>query len=107
MLADGEDLLRGWSVTCFSNEEGAAFEFAEAVPFRSEDRLRERGATVLTAAAFEFRVVAWERLVTGQNPAFARALPTRWSSCCSSERALRPRRAAMRASPAPNAGNPR
>ena len=74
VLADGEDLLRGRSVTCFSNEEGAAVELAEAVPFRSEDRLREPGAIVLTAAAFQLRVVVWERLVAGQNPAFARGV---------------------------------
>ncbi len=72
VLADGEHLLRGRSVTCFSNEEEAAVELTDVVPFLLEDRLRERGATVMTADAFQPQVVAWERLVTGQNPASAR-----------------------------------
>ena len=71
-LPDGEHLLRGRTVTCFSNEEEASVELDTVVPFLLEDRLRERGATVLTAAPFEPQVVVWERLVTGQNPASAR-----------------------------------
>jgi putative intracellular protease/amidase len=72
LLPDGEHLLRGRSVTCFSNEEEVAVGLADVVPFLLEDRMRERGATVMTADAFESQVVVWERLVTGQNPASAR-----------------------------------
>jgi putative intracellular protease/amidase len=72
VLPDGRPLLRGRTVTCFSNEEERAVSLDPVVPFLLEDRLRERGATVLTAAPFEPQVVAWERLVTGQNPASAR-----------------------------------
>ncbi len=72
VLPDGEHLLRGRSVTCFSNEEESAVGLADVVPFLLEDRMRERGATVMTAAVFEPQVVVWERLVTGQNPASAR-----------------------------------
>jgi putative intracellular protease/amidase len=72
VLPDGQPLLEGRTVTCFSNEEERAVSLDRVVPFLLEDRLRERGATVLTAAPFEPQVVAWERLVTGQNPASAR-----------------------------------
>lgn len=72
MLADGEHLLRGRSVTCFSNEEETTVGLSDVVPFLLEDRLRERGATVMTADVFKPQVVVWERLVTGQNPASAR-----------------------------------
>ena len=71
-LPDGEHLLRGRTVTCFSNEEETSVALENVVPFLLEDRLRERGATVLTAEPFEPQVVVWERLVTGQNPASAR-----------------------------------
>lgn len=74
VLPDGEHLIRGRSVTCFSNEEEAAVSLTDVVPFLLEDRLRERGATVLTAPDFEPQVVTWERLVTGQNPASARGV---------------------------------
>jgi putative intracellular protease/amidase len=71
-MPDGTPLLRGCTVTCFSNQEEKAVALDKVVPFLLEDRMRDRGATVLTAAPFEPQVVAWERLVTGQNPASAR-----------------------------------
>jgi putative intracellular protease/amidase len=63
-----ESLVAGKTVTCFTNEEETAVALADVVP---EDRLRERGATIIPAAPFQPQVVTSERLVTGQNPASA------------------------------------
>jgi putative intracellular protease/amidase len=46
----------------------------DVVPFLLEDRLRERGATVIPATAFQPQVVTSARIVTGQNPASAKGV---------------------------------
>jgi len=66
-----EFLVAGKTVTCFTNEEETAVALADVVPFLLEDRLRERGATIIPAAPFRPQVVTSGRLVTGQNPASA------------------------------------
>jgi len=66
-----EFLVSGKTVTCFTNEEETAVALADVVPFLLEDRLRERGATIIPAAPFQPQVVTSKRLVTGQNPASA------------------------------------
>ncbi len=66
-----EFLVAGKTVTCFTNEEETAVALADVVPFLLEDRLKERGATIIPAAPFQPQVVTSERLVTGQNPASA------------------------------------
>jgi len=68
----GDDfLVRGRTVTCFTNQEETAVALADVVPFLLEDQLRQRGAVVIPAAPFQSQVVTSERLVTGQNPASA------------------------------------
>lgn len=69
-----EYLLAGKVVAGFTNEEEAAVELTEVVPFLLEDKLTERGATVEKAANFEPKTVVSERLVTGQNPASAKGV---------------------------------
>ncbi len=66
-----EFLVAGKTVTCFTNEEETAVALTDVVPFLLEDRLRERGATIIPAAPFRPQVVTSGRLVTGQNPASA------------------------------------
>ena len=64
-------LVNGKTVACFTNEEEAAVALDDVVPFLLEDRLRERGATIIPATAFQPQVVTSARIVTGQNPASA------------------------------------
>ncbi|OKH28948.1 type 1 glutamine amidotransferase domain-containing protein [Chroogloeocystis siderophila] len=70
-LANGEYLIKGKTVSGFTNEEEAAVELTEAVPFLLESALKERGAEFTKAPKFEAHVVKSDRLVTGQNPASA------------------------------------
>ena len=72
--ADGEPLVAGRTVACFTNEEERAMELDDAVPFLLETQLRERGATIEKADNFEEQVVVDGRLVTGQNPASAKGV---------------------------------
>lgn len=73
-LADGDYLVAGRELTSFTNEEEAAVELEEVVPFLLESRLRERGANFTKADPFQEHVVTDDRLVTGQNPASARGV---------------------------------
>ncbi len=70
-LSSTRHLVDGRQVTGFTNEEEAAVELEDVVPFLLEDKLIERGAKFSKADKFEAHVVASERLVTGQNPASA------------------------------------
>lgn len=69
----GAPLVSGRRVTGFTNAEEDAVELSEAMPFLLETRLRELGAQFVGAGNFEENVVVDGRLVTGQNPASARA----------------------------------
>ncbi len=66
----GDKLLAGKAVTGFSNEEEAAVELTNVVPFLLEDALRAAGARYSKAdKPFDAHVVVSDRVVTGQNPA--------------------------------------
>lgn len=72
-LSSGEPMIRGRQVTGFSWPEEEAAQRADAVPFRLEDELAERGAIYSNAAnLFEPYVVVDGSLITGQNPGSAR-----------------------------------
>lgn len=70
-LFNGDYLIKGKTVSGFTNEEEAAVELTEVVPFLLESKLTERGAEFTKAPNFEPHVVKSDRLVTGQNPASA------------------------------------
>jgi putative intracellular protease/amidase len=70
-LPNGDYLVAGKTVNSFTNEEEAAVELTEVVPFLLESKLIERGATFSKADKFQAHVVTSDRLVTGQNPASA------------------------------------
>ena len=68
---DGSYLVEGKTLVSFTNEEERAVGLDGEMPFLLEDKLKECGATFISAAPFQPQVVTCERLVTGQNPASA------------------------------------
>jgi putative intracellular protease/amidase len=66
---DGTPLVKGKSVTGFSNSEEAAVQLTDVVPFLLEDDLRATGANYTRADDWSPHVVADGNLITGQNPA--------------------------------------
>jgi len=68
---DGEPLVKDKRVAGFTNEEEAAVQLTDAVPFLLETALRELGAEFVKAANFQNKVAVSGRLVTGQDPASA------------------------------------
>ncbi|KAI8051612.1 class I glutamine amidotransferase-like protein [Syncephalis plumigaleata] len=69
-LSNGDYLVSGHQVTCFSNAEEDSMELSNVVPFMLEDLLREHGASYSKAAEQwgEHVVGQGTRLITGQNP---------------------------------------
>ena len=74
MLSDGRYLVDGKDVSAFTHEEERAVGLHSIVPFLLADVLQARGARHLAAPNFQPHVVVSERLVTGQNPASAKAV---------------------------------
>jgi putative intracellular protease/amidase len=68
-LADGSALVKGKSLTGFSNSEEAAVELTDVVPFLLEDLLQEKGANYSSADDWHPYTVTDGNLITGQNPA--------------------------------------
>ena len=68
---NGVPLVMGKKVAAFTNEEEAAVQLTDAMPFLLETKLRELGADFIEADNFQNKVAVSERLVTGQNPASA------------------------------------
>ncbi len=73
-LSNGDWLVAGREVACFTDDEERANEKADDMPFLLESRLQERGAMLRKAANFEPSIAISGRLVTGQNPASAKAV---------------------------------
>jgi putative intracellular protease/amidase len=65
---DGEPLVKGKSVTGFSNSEEAALGLTEVVPFLVEDMLKQNGGNYTKGGDWQPFVVVDGKLVTGQNP---------------------------------------
>ena len=65
---DGEPLIRGKSVTGFSNSEEAAVGLTKTVPFLVEDMLKENGGNYSNGENWQPYVRIDGNLVTGQNP---------------------------------------
>ena len=66
---DGAPLVKGKSVTGFTNTEEAAVGLTDVVPFLVEDMLAERGGDYSKTADWGVHVVQDGLLITGQNPA--------------------------------------
>lgn len=66
---DGVSLVKGKSVTGFSNTEEAAVQLSAVVPFLLEDELKEKGANYSKGDDWQPYAVTDGHLITGQNPA--------------------------------------
>jgi putative intracellular protease/amidase len=66
---DGSPLVRGKSVTGFTNSEEAAVKLTDVVPFLVEDMLKQNGGEFSRGADWQAYAVTDGHLITGQNPA--------------------------------------
>ncbi|MGI4821622.1 MAG: type 1 glutamine amidotransferase domain-containing protein [Janthinobacterium lividum] len=66
---NGDLLVKGKSVTSFTNTEEEAVQLTNVVPFLVEDMLKESGGTYSKVADWQPYVVTADNLITGQNPA--------------------------------------
>jgi putative intracellular protease/amidase len=72
--ADGASIFEGRHVTGFTREEEVAMNTLSDVPFVLEERMLEVGATYQKKAKWKVLVVEDGHLITGQNPASAKAV---------------------------------
>lgn len=70
---DGDPLVKGKTVTGFTNSEEEAVELTDVVPFLVEDMLKENGGTFERGDDWASFVVTDGKLITGQNPASSEA----------------------------------
>lgn len=66
---DGSSLVKGKSVTGFSNTEEDAVQLSEVVPFMLEDELKAKGANYSKGDDWHPYSITDGNLITGQNPA--------------------------------------
>ncbi|MED6318136.1 MAG: type 1 glutamine amidotransferase domain-containing protein [Pseudomonadota bacterium] len=74
---DGEYLVKGKTVTGFTNSEEDAVGLTDVVPFLVEDVLKANGGNYEKAADWKSFVVEDGLLITGQNPASSEEAATR------------------------------
>ena len=65
---DGSPLIKGKSVTGFSNTEEDAVQLTDVVPFLLEDKLKTKGANYSKAEDWHPHAITDGILITGQNP---------------------------------------
>jgi putative intracellular protease/amidase len=66
---DGSPMVKGKSVTGFSNTEEEAVQLTGVVPFLLEDELKAKGGNYTRGDDWNAHVIIDGKLVTGQNPA--------------------------------------
>jgi putative intracellular protease/amidase len=71
--ADGNPLVKGKTVTGFSNTEEAAVGLTDVVPFSVEDALKGNGGRYSRVEDWASHAVVDGNLITGQNPASSEA----------------------------------
>lgn len=72
--ADGSPLVKGKSVTGFSNTEEHAVQLSDIVPFLLEDELTAKGANYSKTDDWMSYSITDGNLITGQNPASSEAV---------------------------------
>jgi putative intracellular protease/amidase len=65
---DGSPIIRGKTVTGFSNSEENAVQLNDVVPFLLEDELKTKGAHYSRADDWHPHAIVEGNLITGQNP---------------------------------------
>jgi len=73
-LSNGEYLVKGKDLSCFTDAEEAEGKMTNIVPFLLESTLRELGAIMHPAGNWQDQVVVSDHLITGQNPQSARSV---------------------------------
>ena len=68
MQENGDPLVKGKTVACFTDVEEGQVQLTEKVPFLLEAKMKELGATVAAKDPWSDNAVKDGRLVTGQNP---------------------------------------
>lgn len=71
---NGEPLVKGKQLTCFSNTEEEGVKLTEIVPFLLEDELKKHGAHYSKGDDWTSHVKQDGLLITGQNPASSLAV---------------------------------
>lgn len=71
---DGSPLVKGKSVTGFTNSEESAVQLSNVVPFSVEDALKRDGGNYSRAEDWHSHAVVDGNLITGQNPASSAAV---------------------------------
>jgi putative intracellular protease/amidase len=74
VLQNGEPLVKGKQVACFTNDEENAVKLSSFMPFALESKLRELGGISSAKGLWQSHAVTADRLVTGQNPASGTAV---------------------------------
>lgn len=72
-LKDGSSLVKGKDVACFSNDEEDQLKRAKIVPKTCEDAFKDAGAKYDSTKPWGVHVAVAGKLITGQNPASAKA----------------------------------
>lgn len=67
--SDGTPIVKGRTVTGFTNSEEDAVHLIDVVPYLLEDELKDQGAKFSATADWAVHVVQDGLLITGQNPA--------------------------------------
>jgi putative intracellular protease/amidase len=68
-IYEGEPLVKGKRVTCFTNDEEEAVGLTKVMPFLVEDELKRLGGRFEKVANWAVLTIVDGRLITGQNPA--------------------------------------
>lgn len=67
-LSNGESIVKGQTITSFTNAEEEFVKLTEAMPFLLETKLKDLGGNFVGAENFQVNVQTSGRIVTGQNP---------------------------------------
>ncbi|KAK3089523.1 hypothetical protein FSP39_004252 [Pinctada imbricata] len=73
-LSNGQNIVKGRTITSFTNSEEAAIALTDVMPFLLETRLKELGANFIADDDFKRNVQLDHRLITGQNPASSKRM---------------------------------
>lgn len=65
---NGDSILKGVKVTCFTNREEKIMKFKDLVPFLLETKIRHLGAIFEEGEPWEEHVCDSHGIITGQNP---------------------------------------